>query len=67
MTRNREIDLRDLTECDHTPEVAVTGQDGTITHWLCRCGKPIYPGAAKQIQEAEEESCPPTKRDPQCE
>lgn len=41
MTRNYEIDCRDLFECDHTPVVPVV-QDGEIIYWLCRCGR-IHP------------------------
>ena len=38
MTRNYEIDCRDLFECDHEPEVAVS-DDGIVVAWHCRCGK----------------------------
>lgn len=40
MTRNREIDLLDLIECDHKPEVPVS-EDGEILYWLCRCGRQV--------------------------
>jgi hypothetical protein len=40
MTRNRELDLEDLTSCDHKPEIAITNDEGTeILHWICRCGR----------------------------
>lgn len=38
MTRNYEIDCRDLIECDHTPETPVS-DGGEITHYVCRCGQ----------------------------
>ena len=37
MTRNRELSLKDLTGCDHTPETAIS-RDGVVVAWICRCG-----------------------------
>lgn len=40
MTKNRELDLQDLTECDHKPEIPICDEDGMeILYWVCRCGK----------------------------
>lgn len=40
MTRNREIDCLDLTECTHEPETPITS--GTaIIGWRCRCGRKV--------------------------
>jgi uncharacterized cupin superfamily protein len=40
MTRNREMDLEDLCECDHEPEVATAAdsRDPESVIWRCRCG-----------------------------
>lgn len=40
MTRNRDLDLLDLTECEHAPIIPVT-EGGVIVYWLCDCGKRI--------------------------
>lgn len=40
MTRDAELDMRDVAECDHVPETPVSdGISGTILYWLCRCGR----------------------------
>lgn len=40
MTRNREMDLEDLLECDHEAEVLISldSNDPTYGVWRCRCG-----------------------------
>lgn len=40
MTRNRDLDCRDLAECEHAPIIPVT-EGGVIVYWLCDCGKRI--------------------------
>lgn len=42
MTRNYEMDLGDIFNCDHTPEIPVV-EEGEIVFWLCRCGRRHYP------------------------
>jgi len=38
MTKNYEIDCRDLFECAHEPEIPIS--DGSeIVEWRCRCGR----------------------------
>lgn len=42
MTRNRELDLEDLYECDHTPSVPIVDDyTGEIEYWVCNCGKQV--------------------------
>jgi len=43
VTRNYEIDLEDLQECEHAPEEPVVSSDGVVTRWLCRCGQWVLP------------------------
>lgn len=50
MTRNRELDCRDLSECNHAPETPIT-RDGAIVGWLCRCGRTV-PGTGQEIDDA---------------
>ena len=47
MTRNYEIDCRDLVECQHEPETPIC-QDGEIIGWLCRCGRQVPLRASEQ-------------------
>ena len=41
MTRNSELNCEDLFGCDHSPETPISGHDGTIEGWLCRCGREV--------------------------
>jgi len=47
MTRNRELDLADIFDCNHEPEIPVV-EKGEIIFWLCRCGRRHNP---KQVSE----------------
>lgn len=38
MTRNRELDLQDIVDCAHEPELPVT-ENGAIIGYACRCGR----------------------------
>ena len=38
MTRNRELDLQDIVDCTHEPELPVT-ENGSIIGYACRCGR----------------------------
>lgn len=38
MTRNRELDLEDIIDCEHVPEIPIS-ENGEILYWLCRCGQ----------------------------
>ena len=42
MTRNRELDCKDLFECDHQPETPIS-RKGEILYWVCRCGRRFKP------------------------
>ncbi len=38
MTRNSDIDGKDLSECDHTLEIPIS-ENGDILYWRCQCGQ----------------------------
>ena len=42
MTKNYELDCRDLFECQHALEIAIGDNDGKILYWRCRCGKKTW-------------------------
>jgi hypothetical protein len=48
MTKNYEIDCRDIFECTHEPEIFIS-QDGELVAARCRCGK-----VTKRLDEEEE-------------
>ena len=41
MTRNYELDLRDIVDCAHEPELPIV-EEGKVVGYVCRCGKTIY-------------------------
>ena len=44
MTRNRELDLEDLRDCDHQPQFILLAEDDeTVLGWLCACGQKVPP------------------------
>jgi hypothetical protein len=50
MTKNYELDLRDLYECEHRPEIPVVDDSGNVTHWVCRCGRQ-HPVPQKEVTD----------------
>ena len=60
MTRNNEIDLQDLIECDHALEIPVTeGVD--IVYWMCRCGKKKIDASEVEEERAKQGLAPKTR------
>jgi hypothetical protein len=55
MTRNYELDCRDLFECTHEPETPIS-EDGEIVGWLCRCGRQVKPKEKPQCQDTAQNS-----------
>ena len=60
MTRNRELDLEDLRDCEHAPEFPIVDDDNIIVAWCCACGRrtvgPLADATPDQcIEEAESE------------
>jgi hypothetical protein len=53
VTKNYELDLRDLIDCQHRPETPITDGAGQIVYWLCRCGRqhPIPPSFPPKQEE----------------
>jgi hypothetical protein len=38
MTKNYELDLRDIVDCAHEPETPIVSE-GEIVGYVCRCGR----------------------------
>lgn len=56
MTRNSDLRLEDIFECQHTPETPIVDDCGEILYWVCRCGHRWNPPANTHSEEAE--PCP---------
>jgi len=39
MTKNCDIRLEDILQCDHKPITPVSNENGKILFWLCKCGR----------------------------
>jgi hypothetical protein len=38
MTRRRDMMCEDIFGCTHEPETPIIDWDGSVLHWVCRCG-----------------------------
>lgn len=57
MTRNSDLRLDDLFNCNHVPETPIVDEcTGEILWWVCRCGRRWDP--SNNTQSTEAEPCP---------
>ena len=63
MTRNADLDCRDLFGCDHAPMIALV-RDGALVAWACTCGAKEHIVGHCQCEHCARVSTSPTEPSP---
>jgi hypothetical protein len=54
MTRNSDLYLKDIIQCNHTPKTPIVDDNGKILYWICRCGRQIPTTEIQPIPQNKE-------------